>query len=172
MEENRFAYNALVNAYYRGYHAKHDTPKIFDDFLAYQFLTEDERASFDQQFVTAIQGNPALAESFPDQAAALAWIMQRWTGIPLVVSRSRYAEDSLEEAVRQGVKQYVILGAGIDTFAFRNSEMLKVLKVFEVDHPDTQDFKRRRLDELGWEHPEQLHYVPVDFTKERWLLCV
>ncbi len=99
MEKNKFSLSALVNAYYRGYHATYDTPRIFDDFLAAQFLTEEERASFDRQFVTALQGGaPALAGSFPDQAATLAWIMQRWTSIPLVVSRARYAEDSLEKA--------------------------------------------------------------------------
>ncbi len=156
MEKNKFSLSALVNAYYRGYHAKHDRLKIFDDFLAAQFLTEEERVSFDRQFVTALQGGaPALAGSFPDQAAALAWIMQRWTSIPLVTSRVRYAEDSLEEAVRQGVKQYVILGAGMDTFAFRRKELVERLQVFEVDHPSTQAFKRRRLAELDAFVPER-----------------
>lgn len=92
--------------------------------------------------------------------------MQRWTGLSLVVSRARYAIDCLEEAVRQGVKQYVILGAGMDTFAFRRPEMLEQLQVFEVDHPAKQDSKRHRLAELGWKQPAQLHFVPVDFTQE------
>ncbi|MHB1043431.1 MAG: class I SAM-dependent methyltransferase [Eubacteriales bacterium] len=60
----------------------------------------------------------------------------------------------------------MILGAGMDTFAFRRPELVKQLQVFEVDHPATQVFKRRRLTELGWEHPAQLHFIPVDFTQE------
>ena len=57
-------------------------------------------------------------------------------------------EDTLEEAVKQGVEQYVIRGAGMDTFAFRRPEMLEKLKVFEVNHPDIQKFKLHRLTEL------------------------
>ena len=167
MEENKVSKMVLGTAYQRGYHAMHDVPRIFDDFPAYQFFTEEERLSFDQQFLTGLQiANPARAASFPDQAAALAWIMQNWTGLSNAVSRARYTEDKLEEAVRQGVKQYVILGAGIDTFVFRRPELVKQLEVFEVDHPAMLEFKRRRLTELGWNLPAQLHFVPADFTQE------
>ena len=68
--------------------------------------------------------------------------------------------------VGQGVRQYVILGAGMDTFAFRCRDMLERLQVFEIDHPATQAFKRDRIAGLGWEIPAQLHLVSVDFTKE------
>ncbi|WP_309505573.1 class I SAM-dependent methyltransferase [Thermaerobacillus caldiproteolyticus] len=87
-------------------------------------------------------------------------------GLPHVLSRSRYTEDNLDLAVKQGVEQYVILGAGMDTFAFRRPDLLRQVQVFEVDHPATQTFKRNRLAELGWEIPSHLHFVPVDFTKE------
>jgi methyltransferase (TIGR00027 family) len=82
-------------------------------------------------------------------------------GINNLVSRARYAEDNLEKAVQQGVTQYVILGAGLDTFAFRQPEMLEKLEVFEVDHPATQEFKLHRLAELGWKQPAKLHFIPV-----------
>ena len=85
---------------------------------------------------------------------------------PLFLSRARYTEDSLEAAIKQGVRQYVILGAGMDTFAFRRKELMEQLQVFEVDHPATQEFKRNRLAELGWDLPVQLHFIPVDFNKE------
>ncbi len=167
MEENKASQMAIGTAYLRGYHATHDNPKIFDDFLAYQFLTEEERLSIEKQLVMAAQiTDPARAASFPDQEAALAWMIKSWTALPLAVSRARYTEDSLGEAVRQGVKQYVLLGAGMDTFVFRCPELVKQLQVFEVDHPATQDFKRRRLTELSWKLPAQLCFVPVDFTQE------
>jgi methyltransferase (TIGR00027 family) len=92
--------------------------------------------------------------------------MQAMATLPIVLSRARYAEDSLEEACGRGVKQYVILGAGMDTFAFRHPELEGRLQVFEVDHPATQAFKRNRLAELGWEQPAHLHFIPVDFTRE------
>ena len=166
MEEKQVSKMAVGNTYLRGYHATYDVPKIFDDFLAFQFFTEEERSYHEELFLTALQNmDPARAASFPDQAAALAWFV-RGTGLPLVVSRARYAEDSLEEAIRQGTKQCVILGAGTDTFAFRRKELVGQLQVFEVDHPATQDYKRRRLAELGWDIPANLHFVPIDFRHD------
>jgi methyltransferase (TIGR00027 family) len=55
----------------------------------------------------------------------------------------------------------------MDTFAFRRPELMERLEVFEVDHPATQEFKLQRLAELGWEHPANLHFIPIDFTKEK-----
>src|SRR5271157_3449216 len=104
----------------------------------------------------------SIVASCHDQTAISAYLMQATN----VISRALYAEDALDKAVKQGVTQYVILGAGIDTFAFRQPEMMKHLKVFEVDHPATQEFKLHRLAELKWEHPAKLHFIPIDFTKE------
>jgi len=108
---------------------------------------------------------PDLAASALDQETALACVIQLLHG-PVTLSRSRYTEDRLEEAIRQGVKQYVLLGAGLDTFAFRRPDILKVMQVFEVDHPVTQAMKRARIALAGWDVPPQLHFVPVDFNQE------
>ena len=111
--------------------------------------------------------DPARAAACPDQASALAGWMQSGAPQPITLGRARYAEDHLEQAVRQqGVKQYVILGAGLDTFAWRRPDLLASLQVFEVDHPATQAFKRHRLRQMDREPPEQLHFVPVDFDRE------
>ncbi|GAX91553.1 class I SAM-dependent methyltransferase [Effusibacillus lacus] len=167
MEDSQVKRTALMSAYLRGYHAVHNVPKIFDDFLAYRLLTEEELAAFDQAMVTALAAiDPARAALFPDRADAVACMIQSFFPTSLFLSRARYTEDSLKMAVRQGVKQYVILGAGMDTFAFRCPEIVQHIEVFEVDHPTTQAFKRRRLTELGWEPPAHLHFVPVDFTSE------
>ena len=83
-----------------------------------------------------------------------------------VISRTRYTEDALKKAFRQGVRQCVILGAGMDTFAFRQPEIMEHLEVFEVDHLATQKFKLHRIAELGWKHPAKLHFISIDFTKE------
>ena len=80
--------------------------------------------------------------------------------------RSRFAEDNLDAAVRRGVRQYVILGAGLDTFAYRNPHPATVLRVYEVDHPDTQSGKLRRLREAGIDLPCSLTFVPVDFERQ------
>ena len=158
---------ALVTAYARAYHATHDSPKIFDDSIADQLYSPEEHRSFDKSLASVLSRYAAIDPDFvaskPNDAAALAWIMQHMHG-PVTLSRSRYTEECLIEAVRGGVRQYVILGAGFDTFAFRRPDLLKELRVFEVDHPVTQRMKRDRLALAGWNIPTQLHFVPIDFS--------
>jgi len=82
----------------------------------------------------------------------------------MLAARSRVAEDALALAVERGVRQYVVLGAGLDTFALRNTT--PNLRVFEVDHPNTQAFKRKLLADAGIAVPSTLRFVPVDFEKQ------
>ncbi|HET6635585.1 MAG TPA: class I SAM-dependent methyltransferase [Streptomyces sp.] len=86
-----------------------------------------------------------------------------------MVARARFIEDLVAEQAGHGVDQYVILGAGLDTFAQRRPELVSRLRIFEVDEPATQAWKRRRLTELGYGVPDGLHLVPVDFESgEPW----
>ncbi|WGV60048.1 class I SAM-dependent methyltransferase [Brevibacillus brevis] len=80
-----------------------------------------------------------------------------------IVARARFIEDLVTEQLGQGVTQYVILGAGLDTFAQRRPEIASQMRIFEVDQPDTQGWKKQRLNELGFGIPEWLRLVPVDF---------
>ena len=84
-----------------------------------------------------------------------------------IVMRSRYAEDRLAAAVARGVRQYVVLGAGLDTFAYRNPHAPLGLRVFEVDHPATQRFKRERLVKAGIALPPTMTFVPIDFETQK-----
>lgn len=81
-----------------------------------------------------------------------------------MAARSRFAEDELAAAVKRGVRQYVVLGAGLDTFAYRNP--FADLRVFEVDHPATQAWKRKRLAQVGITVPSSMTFAPVDFNRE------
>jgi methyltransferase (TIGR00027 family) len=88
-----------------------------------------------------------------------------------IVARARFIEDLVVEQVGLGVGQYVILGAGLDSFAQRRPESASRLRVFEVDRPGPQEWKRRRLIELGFGVPAWLAFVPVDFEGgESWWL--
>lgn len=166
MQENRVSVTALITAFARAYHSTHDDPKIFDDFLAHHLFTEEEHSYLGFNLAESIKFfEPENAASYPDQAAALARAIQVYNG-PTTLSRSRYTEDTLLALVEQGVEQYVILGAGLDTFAFRYSEMVGKLRVFEVDHPATQAHKCQRIADLGWECPAELRFVTMDFTKD------
>ena len=80
-----------------------------------------------------------------------------------IVGRARFVEDLVEEEAARGVAQYVILGAGLDTFAQRKPELASRVHVFEIDQPGPQTWKRERLVELGLGVPSSLHFVPVDF---------
>ncbi|MGO9604439.1 MAG: class I SAM-dependent methyltransferase [Candidatus Binataceae bacterium] len=81
-----------------------------------------------------------------------------------LVMRSRYAEDCLADTVAQrAIHQYLILGAGLDTFAFRQPSWARSIEIFEVDHPATQCDKRERLETAGLLAPANLHFAPVDF---------
>jgi methyltransferase (TIGR00027 family) len=177
MKENEASFTAMMTAYMRAYHSMHDTPKIFDDFLANRLIPAEKQTLieqyfdqyFEQYFSCGEQLNDSKhTEPHFDQTTTSAYLMQATN----VISRSRYTEDTLEKAVRQGVKQYVILGAGLDTFAFRRSEIMEQLEVSEVDHPATQSFKLHRLAELGWGHPAKLHFIPIDFTKENLITAL
>lgn len=80
-----------------------------------------------------------------------------------IVARARFIEDLVVEQAGRGVRQYVILGAGLDTFAQRRPEIASGLRIFEVDQPGPQAWKQQRLIELGFGIPEWLRLVPVDF---------
>jgi methyltransferase (TIGR00027 family) len=87
-----------------------------------------------------------------------------------IVARARFVEDLLEARVARGFTQYVILGAGLDTFAQRRPDLGARLRVFEIDQPATQEWKRQRLVEMGLGVAPFLHLVPVDFERgEAWL---
>lgn len=86
-----------------------------------------------------------------------------------MVGRSRYAEDRLSEAVAAGARQYVVLGAGLDTSAYRTPHTDTGLRMYEVDHPATQGWKRHLLAQAGIALPDALRYVPVDFENESLL---
>jgi methyltransferase (TIGR00027 family) len=168
MEANQVSITARGTAFMRAYHAAHDHPKIFDDFLAHRMITEEERrASEDRHLKALARFDPERAGSCPDRQSALAYWMQTGGAPAIILSRARYAEDLLEKAVRQaGVQQYVILGAGMDTFAWRRPDLLGRLQVLEVDHPATQAHKRQRLREAGLKPPDRLHFIPTDFSRE------
>jgi len=82
-----------------------------------------------------------------------------------IAARSRYLEDQLAQLVDRGVDQYVVLGAGLDTFAYRNP--YRQLRVFEVDHPATQYWKRQRLAAAAIPVPASLAFAPIDFERQR-----
>src|SRR5277367_6493660 len=113
---------------------------------------------------------PILGETYAEELRRTPTRPDRPFSVGLrafLVARSRYAEDTLARAVAQGITQYVLLGAGLDTFAHRNP--YPQLRVFEVDHPATQQWKRELLETSGLPTPQNLTYAPVDFETQSLL---
>jgi methyltransferase (TIGR00027 family) len=135
---------ALGAAIQRAAHQTLDDGRIFKDAFACILLGQEADA-----LIEAVSADPA----------------QRQMRI-FMAARSRFAEDSLAAAVSRGIRQVVIVGAGLDTFSLRNPHITLDLRVFEVDHPVTQAWKRKRIAEAGMAEPTTLTFAPVDFERQ------
>lgn len=157
---------SLVSAFSRAYHSEFDSPKIFDDYIAKEFISLKERSDIEMNMVQGIHFfNTDIAKQFQDNPQEiLKWITQVQLS-PTPLARAAYCERVLLHEITLGTKQYVILGAGLDTFSFRHRELENKIEVFEVDHPSTQRFKKERIKEAELEVPNHLHFVSMDFTK-------
>lgn len=85
-----------------------------------------------------------------------------------IIARTRFIEDLVIEQSQKGIGQYVILGAGLDSFAQRKPAIASQLQIYEIDQPDTLAWKEQRLNELGFGIPQNLHFVPVNFETTSW----
>ena len=145
MDDAKPSRTALRVALRRAAHQLYDTPVVFEDRIAV----------------------PILGKTYEEELWRVGAEPERPFTIAMrafLVARSRYAEENLSRAVNGGVSQYVLLGAGLDTFAYRNPH--PGLRVFEVDHPATQAWKRELLARAGIRVPENLTFVPVDFESQ------
>ncbi|MDA2735334.1 class I SAM-dependent methyltransferase [Bacillus cereus group sp. Bc015] len=157
---------SLVSAFGRAYHSEFDNPKIFDDYVAKEFISQKERNDIEMNMVQGIHFfNTDIAQQFQDNPQEiLKWITQVQLS-PTPLARAAYCERVLLHEITLGTKQYVILGAGLDTFSFRHRELESNIEIFEVDHPSTQGFKKERIKEAELEAPNNLHFISMDFTK-------
>lgn len=140
---SRTAVGAAVG---RALHLTDPAPKVIEDRFALDLAGEAGRANMAEMQAM----DPSVQHSY-----ALSFVV-----------RARYVEDMVEEAVAEGIGQYVILGAGLDSFAYRRGDLLDRLRVFEVDHPASQEWKRGRVRELGIDVPDGLLFAPIDFEVE------
>jgi methyltransferase (TIGR00027 family) len=141
MRTGRISMTARAVATRRAAHQILDSPTVLHDPIAVPILGSEF-------FVDPVRHSDPRSQAF--RAA--------------MVGRSRYAEDNLAAAVATGVAQYIILGAGLDTFAYRNP--FPALRVFEVDFPSTQEFKRTMLQAAQIPEPSNLTFVPLDFEHQ------
>ena len=150
MELGQPSRTALLAGMARARHQILDKGRIFRDPLALRILGPELAAKLEAD---AQRGENRIARLLRGPLAA----------------RSRIAEDTLAEAVAARATQYVVLGAGLDTFSLRGSWPRGLARVFEVDHPATQAWKRRLVCDAGLQIPESVTWVPVDFEREEFM---
>ncbi|MFP3413208.1 class I SAM-dependent methyltransferase [Bacillus sp. SIMBA_074] len=167
VKQGEASVTSLVSAFGRAYHSEFDSPKIFDDYVAKDLISQKERNNIEMNMVQGIHFfNKDIAVQFQDNPKEiLKWITQVQLS-PTPLARAAYCERVLLHEITLGAKQYVILGAGLDTFSFRNRKLENKIEIFEVDHPSTQQFKKIRVKEAELEIPNNLHFVSMDFTKD------
>lgn len=138
---------AVRTALWRAIHTRVDAnPHILEDETGLKLIAPDE----------GWQQRPDMHPEFTKRLRAS------------IVARARFIEDLIIEQSKQGISQYVILGAGLDTFAQRRPDIASRLQVYEIDQHDTQTWKQQRLIELGFGIPEWLHFVSVNFETSSW----
>lgn len=163
---NKTSITALMSSFGRAFHAENEEHPVFADHLAKELMTAEEYAAVQGYILGGAQFfepdiDPAKQE--PEE------LLRRLVNVhiaPSPLCRAAYTENALKTAMLTGTKQYVMLGAGLDTFAFRETAFLSKYRVFEVDHPLTQADKLKRIARVGWTLPADLIFVPVDFTKD------
>jgi len=147
VKQNTPSLTAYKIAIMRAAHQIFDNPKVFEDPIALKII--------------GAKGNSEIRIEKRKFKTRLHNYLRA-----IVVARSRFVEDELSLAIKRGVRQYVILGAGLDTFAYRNPYSSDGLKVFEVDYPATQEWKQQQLNTAQIAVPETLAFVPVDFEDQ------
>jgi methyltransferase (TIGR00027 family) len=167
MDATRASLTALATSLMRAVHTRLDSPALIDDPWGDRLLLKEEREALSRA------AEAGLAPAAAERVAALGSLSGRadaalrmHPAYPTIILRTRHAEDALAAAVARGARQYVIVGAGMDSFALRQPAFARELEIFEVDHPATQEFKRRRLGDRGVALPDRLHFVAADLSVE------
>ena len=169
---NKASITALMSAFGRAFHAENEEHPVFVDRLAKELMTAEEYDAVQGYILSGAQFFEPEMDPAKEEPKELLRRLVNVHIAPSPLCRAAYTEQALKTAVLTGTKQYVMLGAGMDTFAFREMEFLSKYRVFEVDHPLTQADKRERITRAGWKIPDKLTFVPVDFTGDNLTECL
>ncbi|WP_027398907.1 class I SAM-dependent methyltransferase [Anaerovorax odorimutans] len=156
---------ALISAFSRAYHVENNKFKIFDDRIARLLLTDEEYFQISKSMADGINFFNTDFKGTKDDA--LRWVVDNQLS-PTPLGRAAFAEKALEIAVSINTRQYLVFGAGYDTFAYRQPNWAEKIQIFEIDHPATANDKRIRLEEAKIIIPNNVHFIAADFTNEQW----
>lgn len=160
---------ALATSLMRALHSRCDPAPLLDDPWGDRLVPEAVRAAFRERAMArhaAASKAGAETETAFSSDSVLDAVWRANAAYADVVVRSRYTEDALQAAVAKGVAQYVIVGAGFDSFVCRRPAWAHALNIYEVDHPDTQRLKRQRLQACGVAASPSVHFIEADLATE------
>ena len=156
---------ALATSLMRALHSRSDPYPLLDDPWGDRLVPESERERMIQRILARMDSDARdRALLAPD--SVLDQFLLTNAAFSGVVIRSRYTEDALREATIGGLRQYVLIGAGFDSFALRRPTFSDALEIFEIDHPATQTMKIQRIRECGISLPQSVHFIAADLAKE------
>jgi len=164
MMESSPSRTAIATSLMRAVHSRRDPSPLLVDPRG-DLVPNSERDRFCQG-ILARMNSEAQAIALQAPGSILDDFFLANVAYPGVVIRSRYAEDALMEATSKGTRQYVLIGAGFDSFALRRPAFAETLEIFEIDHPATQDFKIQRIRDCGISLPSSVHFVSADLATE------
>ena len=158
---------ALTAALMRAVHTRLDRPRLIDDPWADRLVSAAEKAALYRRILDGADPETrSRLERLGSQQAVIDAALRAHDTYGGVILRSRCAEDALERAVARGARQYVLVGAGFDSFIVRQPAFARDVDIYEIDHPASQAMKRQRLDECAVAVPPNVHFVPADLSRE------
>jgi methyltransferase (TIGR00027 family) len=163
MDPGRHSVSALAAGLFRAVHTRCDVCALLDDPVGELLLLDEEREVVLERLLLMLDAEERRSiGAMPDRARALDLAVRSNPAYGTIIVRSRYADDQLDAALRAGISQYVLLGAGMDTVSLRRPDLVATLTIIEVDHPATQAMKRDRLARAGLKPPPNVRFVPAD----------
>jgi len=165
VNESVASMTALVTSLMRALHTRSDPRPLLNDPWGGRLVPKPAIDAIRGRFLAALDGEAreralAAPEAFLDER------LRSSPAYATVITRSRFTEDALQAAIANGTRQYVLIGAGFDSYALRQVDASAGVDVYEIDHPATQSLKRQRLLDCGVDIPASLHFIPADLSNE------
>jgi len=166
MEPQVASRTALGTSLMRALHTRADPEPILQDPWGDRLVPAEIRRAVQARALAELAAQGLATGNADPQALTDTWL-RRNGAYCTVMTRSRYAEDALLAAVARGVRQYLLLGAGFDSFALRTPPQARHVEIFEIDHPATQGLKRRCIELAGLTLRPEVHFLAADLAEEQ-----
>jgi methyltransferase (TIGR00027 family) len=165
MEDLAVSRTALATSLMRAAHTRLDPHPLIDDAWGDRLVPEHARDMLRQAALARLSPQ-AREAALASPGAIVDESLRRSPAYANVITRTRFAEDALQAAVQKGIRHYVLIGAGFDSFALRRPRFAAELEIFEIDFPATQELKRERIEACGLTLPDSVHFIPADLSRE------